>query len=512
MITLFERGDLPPMSQVVAERRAVAQRRRAALKRTYAAAQFNRLTSDFVSTRTSANMELRRGLRTLRARARELARNDDYMRRFLTMVVSNVIGPSGIKLQPRAADASGNPDERLNRAVNRAWERWSHKEFASASGKLSWRDAQRLHVRTLARDGETLVQFVEADNPFGFALKFVNVDWLDETYNVINPDNGNRVLMSVEVDSFGREVAYHLTPPAYDYLYPENGRARQRVRVAADDFVHDFLVFEDEEETRGLPWAHTAMMRLHNLGQYEEAEIIASRVAACQGTYLIPPDGDEGAGDEEDDLHPQIPESIEPGISQELPPGYTVHDVNPNHPNANVAGFSKVILRGVAAGLDVDYVTLANDLEGVNFSSMRGGLIETRDVYRGIQAHTVEHFCRPVFLRWLPRAIFYGAIDGARAADFARLAEPKWRPRGWDWVDPLKDVQATVLAINNGLDSHIDALGERGEDFEHIARNLKAAKDLAAELDINISAGAPTKPSVKAEEGSEEDGDGASHK
>ena len=504
--------ELPPMSQVVAERRAVAQKRRAALQRTYAAAQINRLTSDFVSTRTSANMELRRGLRTLRARARELARNDDYMKRFLSMTASNVIGPSGIKLQPRAMDASGNPDERLNKAVSRAWERWSHKEFASASGKLSWRDAQRLHVRTLARDGETLAQFVEADNPFGFALKFVNVDWLDETYNVINPDNGNRVLMSVEVDSFGREVAYYLTPPAYDYLYPENGRARQRQRVLADDFIHDFLIFEDEEETRGLPWAHTAMLRLHNLGQYEEAEIIASRVAACKGAYLIPPVDDSDAGLGDDDLHPQLPDSIEPGMTEELPPGYDVKVVDPTHPNANVAGFSKVILRGVAAGLDVDYVTLANDLEDVNFSSMRGGLIETRDVYRGIQAHTVEHFCRPVYLRWLRAAIFMGAIDGARAADFSRLAEPKWQPRGWDWVDPMKDVQATVLAINNGLDSHIDALAERGEDFEHIARNLKAAKDLAEALDINISAGAPSKPSVKAEEGSEDSPDDASHK
>ncbi|HEX3560369.1 MAG TPA: phage portal protein [Pyrinomonadaceae bacterium] len=500
------------MSEVVRERRSVAQKRRAAIKRTYAAAQFNRLTNDFVSQRTSANAELRRGLRTLRARSRELARNDDYMKKFLSMVVSNVIGPAGIKLQPRAEVSTGKPDERLNKAVAAAWSRWSHKEYASASGKLSWVDAQRYYQRVLARDGEVLCQFVEDSNPYGFSIKFIDVDWLDETYNLLLP-NGNRILMSVEVDQYGRPVNYWLTPPSYDYLYPENGRARQRVAVPASEIIHDFLVLDDEEQTRGVPWAHTAMLRLHSLGQYEEAEIIAARVAACKGTYIIPPADDELAGEGEDALHPQIEESIEPGMSQELPPGYTVHDVNPLHPNANVAGFSKVILQGVAAGLDVDYVTLANDLAGVNFSSMRGGMIETRDVYRGLQTHAKEHFCRPVYLRWLRQAIFMGAIEGAHASDFARLDEPKFQPRGWDWVDPMKDVQATVMAINNGLDSRTDALAERGEDFEHVAQNLKAEADIAGEYGLNLSAGAPTKPSVKAEEGSEDEGgDGASHK
>lgn len=505
--------DLKPMSQLVAERRRdVAALRRAALKRTYAGAQLTRLTNDFVSLRSSANMELRRSLRILRARARELARNDDYMRKFLSLIASNVVGPAGIRLQAKAADERGNPDEALNAAVERAWRDWSHKETASATGKLSWRDAQRLYARTLARDGEVLVQFVEDDNDFGFSLKFVNVDWLDETYNQLLP-NGNRILMSVEVDRRGRPVAYWLTTPSYDYLYPENaGQGLQRTRFPAEGFIHDFVVFEDEDETRGVPWAHAAMIRLYNLGQYEEAEIIAARVAACKGSYLIPPAEDEGAGIGEDEEHPQTYESIEPGMTQELPPGYSVHDVNPTHPNPNTAGFCKFMLRGVAAGLDVSYTSLAADLEGVNFSSIRAGLLEERDMYRALQDHTVEHFCRPVFLRWLRKAIFMGAIDGAKPKDFSRLSNPKWQPRGWTWVDPMKDVQATVLAINNGLDSRTDALAEQGEEFSHVLSNLKSEAEAAKKAGVNLEAGAPAKVSVKDEEGQEDGEDGASQK
>jgi lambda family phage portal protein len=512
MISLFQPGDLPPMSAVVKERRAVASMRRAAMQRTYAAAQINRLTADFVTQRTSANMELRRGLRTLRARSRELARNDDYMKRFLGLMTSGVVGPAGIRLQVKVEDAAGPSDEQLARSVERGWTMWSHKEHASASGKLSWLGAQRYYQRVLARDGEVLVQFVEANNPFGFALKFIDVDWLDETYNVINPDTGNRVLMSVEVDRYGRPVAYHLTPPAYDYLYPENGRARQRERFPAADFIHDFLVNEDEEQTRGVPWAHTALKRLYDLGELEEAELISSRIAACKGTYLIPPKGDEESGEEDDDLHPQTIEAIEPGMSQVTPPGYEVKTVDPQHPNANVVGFHKAIMRGVSVGFEVSYVSLTGDLESVNYSSIRAGLLEERDFYRALQAHAIESFCRPVFRRWLDRAVFMGAISGARPADIPRLQEPKWRPRGWAWVDPLKDVQASVLAINNGLDSHVDVLAEQGEEFEHVMANLKMAKELAEKYQINISGGAPSKPSIKAEEGSEGDGEDTSHK
>jgi lambda family phage portal protein len=513
-MTLLSLGlELPPMSQVVAERRrAAAARRHSTLKRSYAAAQFNRLTNDFVTQRTSANAELRRGLRTLRARSRELSRNDDHMKKFLSLMVSNVIGPYGVRLQAQVLNSTGGEaDVKLATAVETAFKSWAHKENASASGKLSWVDAQRLYARTLARDGEVLVQLIEAENPYGFALKFIDVDFLDETFNQLLPD-GNRILMSVEVNPYGRPVAYWLTPPSYDYLYPEHAGARQRRRVPAEQFIHDFLIFDDEEQTRGVPWAHTAILRLHMLGQYEEAEIIASRVAACKGVYLIPPDDDEDAGITQEEFRAQHTESLEPGTSEELPAGYDVKVVDPNHPNANVAGFQKAILRGIASGLDVDYVSLANDLEGVNYSSIRAGLLETRDVYRGIQAHAIEHFCRIVYLRWLNKAVFMGAVAGVEPRDVARLREPKWQPRGWAWVDPLKDVQATVMAINNGLDSHVDALAEQGEDFRHVMANLKAAKDLAEKYGLNITAGAPIKPSIKAEEGSEDGDPGASQK
>ena len=48
------------------------------LKRMYAAAQNNRLTSDWISQATSADSEVRGSIRMLRNRARQLVRDSDF--------------------------------------------------------------------------------------------------------------------------------------------------------------------------------------------------------------------------------------------------------------------------------------------------------------------------------------------------------------------------------------------------------------------------------------------------
>src|SRR4051812_40441883 len=98
--------ELPTFGEIRAnqrrEREAHALKAKQELKRRYEASVTNRLTSDWVAPVTSANAELRQGLRTMRSRSRELAHNDGYMKKFLSMVRSNIIGPRGIRLQVRA--------------------------------------------------------------------------------------------------------------------------------------------------------------------------------------------------------------------------------------------------------------------------------------------------------------------------------------------------------------------------------------------------------------------------
>jgi lambda family phage portal protein len=477
------------MSAVVAERRRTAaaaqserrisegQREMARVRqmarvytsaRQYAAAAVDRFSSDWSVASTTYQAEIYRHLRSLRARSRDMARNNPHMKRFLGMVRRNVVGPGGIKLQVRVK--RGNElDELLNNKVETKFKEWGLPDTYSASGKYSWTDAQGMAIGTMARDGEFLCRFIEADNAFGFSLKFYDPAYLDETFNE-DLKNGNRVVMSVEVDRHDRPVAYYFTTPRHD-VAPYARESMERVRVPAAEVVHCFLPFEDDGQIRGVPWAHAAMYSLRKLGQFEEAALINAHIAACSMGFVIPPKNEEGAGVPVEEGGAQIEADYKPGIMQELPPGYDVKTIDAAHPNNDFDSFTSTVLRGAACGLDVSYFALAGDLEAVNYSSARVGLLDDRDNYRGLQNFLINHFCLRVYRHFLKRGILTGALN-ILPSDYDRLKTPDFQPRGWDWVDPLKDVAASVEAINNGLDTRSRVIAERGGDFEEVVRRL----------------------------------------
>src|SRR6056297_1896643 len=153
-------------------------------KRRYDGAQVGRLFSDFQATQKSADSEIRYSLKTLRDRCRDLSRNNEYARRYLHLVRTNVIGERGITLQMKAVNSNGTLDAIANQQIEREWSRWSRIGNCSVDGKLSFVDAQALAVEGMARDGECLIRMVNyPGSPGRIALEFLEPDLLDEEKN-----------------------------------------------------------------------------------------------------------------------------------------------------------------------------------------------------------------------------------------------------------------------------------------------------------------------------------------
>jgi lambda family phage portal protein len=469
-----------PLLQTIMQRLGYVKRD-AAIRavRTYAAAKMNRLTSNWTTTNLSADAELRFGqLKTLRARSRELAANNDYVKRFLTLCKTNIIGPAGIILQNQARTPNGiEVDSAANTIIEDAWRAWGRRGTCDVTGKLSWLSAQNLFIRALARDGEAVVRIVRGyDNPFAFALQFIAADNLDEDYSLEEQRDGTTIRMSVEMDAWDRPTAYHvLTRHPGDYLYGSSTTQQRRERIPATDIVHAFLT-DDARQSRGVPWMHSAMTRLNNVGAYEEAEIIAARVSASKMGVIETPSGEDYQGDAKDDAG-NLLQDVEPGLIMQLPRGSTFKDFDPTHPAGNFAPFMKASLRGIAVGLGVNYNSLASDLEGVNYSSIRQGTIEDRDLWRMLQAFVAESFHDAVYSEWLRMAMLTGAVKIA-PTQFERVCRPKWLARGWDWVDPLNDINAALKAVDNGLKTRRMIAAEQGLDLEDIVRDLAAEDEL----------------------------------
>ena len=79
-------------------------------KRNYGAANTGRLFADFMASSRSPDSELRPDLVLMRNRSRELARNDVYVKRFLNLLKTNVVGDKGMTLQVKARNINGSLD------------------------------------------------------------------------------------------------------------------------------------------------------------------------------------------------------------------------------------------------------------------------------------------------------------------------------------------------------------------------------------------------------------------
>jgi capsid protein len=71
----------------------------------------------------------------------------------------------------------------------------------------------------------------------------------------------------------------------------------------------------------------------------------------------------------------------------------------------------------------------------------------------------------------------------------------KWEPRGWQWVDPLKDVQASILAIGAKLTSRDEVIAEKGGDVEDVFEQLKEEDQLGEAMGLDLTLPDTQKPS-----------------
>lgn len=470
-------------------------------KRSFYGANTGRLFADFVTSSRSADSEIRPSLRILRDRCREISRNHPYAKRYLQIMTTNIVGASGVRLQVRKRNTDGSLDTFGNRLVEDAWTAWGRKGNCTVDGRLSWNQSQRLFIETLVRDGEVLVRKIKnpRGNRFGFALQFIEADYLDEDYNT-RLDNGNEVRMGVEIDKSGKPMSYFLFE---DHPYHQDSfgsrTKRKHVQVPASEIIHAFIQ-ERAGQTRGVPMMANVLSRLKMLDGYEEAELVAARLGASKMGFFTSASGDEYIGDDYDGAAPIM--EAEPASFIQLPDGMSFQSFDPQHPTTAFGDFEKAILRGIASGLGVSYVSLSNNLEGVSYSSIRQGTIEDRDHFKMLQQFMIEAFVDDVYRTWLEQVITYNVVNLPITKYDLFADQVTYRPRGFSWVDPQKEINANIAAVSNGIVSLQDIHSQYGKDTEEVFEAINREKELAARYNIETAfepfgAKAPVQPIVE---------------
>ena len=442
-----------------------------------------------MTSNTSANAEVWRSLATLRDRSRDLCRNNDYARGAVQKLVDNVVY-TGIHFQAQVKQLrdSTKSDERINNAIETVWKKWADNPlFCHTAGELTLAEIQQLAFRSWLESGEVFIRLVRKrfeDSPVPFALEVIEADCCADDYNTVH--NGNQVIMGMELNKWKRPVAY--------WFYADHpgdthkSTSRKVKRIPASEIIH--LYFRDRPgQLRGVPILASSLLRLKNVGDYEEYEQIAAKAAACIMAFVTTPDADllgEPNTTGSDEILP-ADEKLSPGIMRYLASGETLEAFDPKRPNPNVTGFIECQLRATGAGIGSSYESVSNDYSKTNYSSSRLSLLQARDRFKVLQIAFISKFCRRVYADWLEMAVMGGALP---FADYElrpdRYFSIRWTPRGWSWVDPHKEINATITAIKSGLTTLTEEIAKQGGDFEDNIKILAREREILASYGINL--------------------------
>lgn len=453
-------------------------------RRSFESAIRDRLTGFQSGITQDIDQDIRHQGGDLRGMARELQKNNDYIKRYLTLLKVHVIGPKGIQMQCRFKKDSGELDTILNEQIESAFSNWGRRP--EITRRHSFAEVQRLLISTVARDGEALVRLLYSPEYLhGFSIQLIDVAALDANLNKDLSD-GTQIRMGIEMDGWGAPTAYYLkTSWASKNAVVIDGN--KYLKIPAPQMIHLFLP-EAIGQSRGVTWTHTTIRRLKMLAGYEIAELVSARVASSKMGFFKKMAGVETTFDGDDlekDDHGNIVRDANPGSFELLPEGYEFQPWNPEHPSGNFAPFVKGSLRGIAAGLGgISYNTLANDLESVNFSSLRQGALEERDWYKMLQEWFIDSFMLPVYQGWLRGAMLSKALK-IKIDRYDELSFPGFIPRRWQWVDPYKDTKAAIDAVNAGLKSRSEVAAEQGRSIEDVFAELQREQNLMESMGLN---------------------------
>ena len=456
------------------------QRARAAmglLERSYDGAKTGRRTGGWVTAATSADSEISASLVKLRDRSRDIIRNNPYGQRALDIFSTNVVGTGLV------AKAVGMQAE---------WEAWCKQ--CDADGLMDFYGIQGLVARTLFESGEVLVRFRTRRPEDGMivplALQVLEPDYLDGTRTGATA-GGGWVKDGIEYGALGQRVAYWLWNQ-----HPGDagriGRALESRRVPADEVLH---IFERKRpgQNRGVPRLASALLKMRDLDDYEEAELVRKGIEACFSAFVTSEDENQIMGTAETREDGARIESLGAGMIQYLKPGQDITFGTPNN-SAGYADYTRTQLRAIAAGIGLTYEQLTGDLSGVNYSSIRAGLVEFQRTVETVQwLVMVPMLLDPVWKRWSNLAY------AVRAVKTKPPESIRWTPPKRQWVDPLKDVNAARNEIGAGITSISETIRARGEDPEKVFAEIAEERALMQSLGIvsdviAVPAAAPMPP------------------
>lgn len=464
----------------------------------------------------------------LDARSRDTLRNDAYVAGGARLHKDNIVGSHFmLNAKPETKVLWGKDDPK--------WEAEFQEEVETkfnlwAESPQHWLDAQRVNTLTnLVRlavgvytaGGEVLAssEWMRDDGrPYRSALQFIDTDRLSTPWD---QQHNRRIRKGVERDYFGAPKAYWIraehpndvSDGVYRFDTYKWRRVAARKPWGRQQMLHIFEQLRPDQ-TRGISSMASALTEMRMTKRFRQTEleraIIAASYAASIETDL--PSGDlyQAMGGDENDPSELWATNFMGAVAQysggaknmhingsRIPvfwPGTKLRIQNPGAASPSGDKFEASLLRHIAAALDVSYEQLSRDYTQTNYSSARAAMSETWRAMKAKKKIVADRTATFIYRHWLEEAINYNHLETLKRAKAPAFYEGlnaeaysacEWIGAGQGIIDPLKETQADVLAIREGLETKEAVIARRtGGDYRRTARQRARERDLDESLDL----------------------------
>lgn len=307
--------------------------------------------------------------------------------------------------------------------------------------------------------------------------------------------NGNTIYDGVEVDRDGRIVAYYVVNT---YPYQSTTVPTEYTRIlayGAETGLPNILHIMDSErpdQYRGVPYLAHVIEPMLQMRRYTEAEIMAAVVQSFFSAFVKTETGTESMPFNEPisadvDQVSSDPNDYElgPGTINVMAPGEDITFADPSHPHSSFDVFIRAMCEQVGAALEIPADLLLMAFNS-SYSASRAALLEAWKSFRMRREWLTQDFCRPVYEIWLTEAVALGRIvaPGFFTNPLIRRAYlgSEWIGPSQGQLDPTKEVQAAVSAIQNGLSTReAEAIKLNGSQYSTNVDRLKIENEKLAE-------------------------------
>lgn len=482
------------------------------------ASRTRRATVNWNPREGSPNADVQYDLPTLRARSRDLVRNEPIATGAINTLVTSVIG-TGLQLEPMIdAKALGMTPEEADaweEEVEREWCLFSDSPEIDLARTSCFTDLQALAFRAMLESGDVFVLRTTAarhGSPYRTKLQLVEAD------RVSNPNfrtDTPALVGGVERDpNSGAPVAYHITTRHPGDLFGVVSLDWVRTQAFASKSgiwtVRHLFTPLRPGQARGVPYLAPVIETLKQLSRYTEGELMATVISSFFTVFIesesgdaplapMTPPGETGGSTADEDYR------LGTGAIVGLAPGEKVTTANPNRPNTAFDGFITAICRQIGVALELPYEVLVKHFTA-SYSAARAALLEAWKMFNTRRAWMAQSFCQPVYEAFLWEAVLSGRIT---APGF--LSDPLIRKAycGAAWIGPAKgminekdEVEAAELRVNMGISTLSRETAQLlGDDWDRTIKQRIREKKIMLDggLDeplVKPMTGVPVKPNL----------------